>query len=120
MTGAKRIHFWLLVICMLAFVAAARLEDPTSQNFTGVITYIDGLPIHRAHVWIHEDKGRGNFSAIPDGAGHFSLHLPDGYYDVLFSAPGFAPFCKKIWVHDGKVITLEVHLGPEVDNAQVN
>ena len=120
MTSAKRVHIWLLVICMLAFVAAAQSENPTPQNFTGVITYLEGPPVHRSHVWIHEDNGGRNFSAIPDRAGHFSLHLPDGYYDVLFSRSGCAPICKKIWVHDGKVITLEVHLVPDAETLQVD
>jgi hypothetical protein len=121
MTVARRVHIWLLVICLLAFVAAAQSENPSSQTFTGVITDKgEGVPISKAHVWIHEDNGGRVFSAIPDGTGHFSLHLPDGYYDVLFSASGFAPFCKKIWVHDGKVVTVEVRLGPDLDTSQVD
>lgn len=121
MKGTKKLYFWLLVAFATVFISAAYSETPPVPNFTGVIVDRDeGAPMPRTRVWIHEDNGKRSFSVIPDRIGHFSLHLPDGYYDVLFSASGFTPFCKKIWVHDGKVITLAVRLGPDVDTSQVD
>jgi hypothetical protein len=96
-------------------------NGPLLPTFVGtVIDKAEGAAIPRAHIWIHEDSGKASFSVQPDRSGNFSIHLPNGYYDVLFSASGFAPFCKKIWVRSGKPITLQVDLGPDIDTSQVD
>jgi dipeptidyl aminopeptidase/acylaminoacyl peptidase len=51
-------------------------------------------------------SGKASFTLQPDRAGRFSIYLPEGYYDVLFSASGFAPFCKKIWIRYEKPVKL--------------
>lgn len=122
MKSTRLFRIGLMVVSILLCMNEAIAKNDTPvPNFTGVILdKAEGAPIARAHIWVHEDAGKESFAAVPDHVGHFLIHLPDGYYDVLFSASGFAPFCKKVWVQKGKVITLEVHLEPDMDTSQVD
>jgi hypothetical protein len=95
------------------FSSQAPSQDrATSPTFLGtVLDKTDASGIPRAHIWIHEDSGRASFSLQPGRSGNFSINLPDGYYDVLFSASGYAPFCKKIWIRSGKLVKVQATLG---------
>jgi hypothetical protein len=122
MRSARVFCFLAVAILLCLPVDKAYSKDgPDATGFSGVVVdKAEGVPISYAHVWIHEQSGKSVFTTQPDRTGNFSVPLPDGYYDVLVGAPGFAPFCKKIWIKSGSPIKLKVSLGPDEDNAQVD
>jgi hypothetical protein len=97
---------------------ASGKDEPAPANFSGVVVDISEVPIPYAHVWIHEYTNKVSFTIQPDKSGHFTINLPEGYYDVLVGAPGFAPFCKSIWIGPDVPIKLKVRLGPDSENLQ--
>jgi len=119
----KNLLYLFLVAISVGLLSGNALskDDPLSSNFTGVVVdKAEGVAITRAHIWIHEDTGKRNFASLPDRQGHFAVQLPDGYYDVLFSASGFAPVCKKIWIRTGHPIKLNAHMEPDLGTSQVD
>jgi hypothetical protein len=108
------------VLCLIA--SEAPVKDRAQRTTFGgvVVDKAEGVPIPYAHVWIHEYTDKAGFIAQPDRAGRFSIQVPEGYYDVMVGAPGFAPFCKCIWVQPGRPITLKVVLKPDEENLQWN
>jgi len=107
---------FLIAIAASVSIAQTEIAQP---NFKGsIVDKAERAPIARAHVWIHEDNGRDTYGAIPDQKGHFEYNLPEGYYDVLVSSPGFAPFCKKVWIRPGVPITLNVVMDVDRDTLQ--
>jgi len=118
-----KITRWRCVSCLLllfwiASNVAFAQDNSKTGSFEGVVVDAMGVPIPRTIVWIHEETGKASFSARADQDGHFAIQLPEGYYHVLFSSPGFAAFCKAIWVRPGKQIELKVKLKPDLENSQ--
>jgi hypothetical protein len=107
----------IVSICLFSSHLLAK-DGAGSPNFIAVVLDdTENLPIRRAHIWIHEDTGKASFTAQPDSSGQFAAQLPNGYYDVLFSGPGYAPFCKKIWVEPGKITKLKIHLAVDINTS---
>jgi hypothetical protein len=50
----------------------------------------------------------------------FSSSLSGRYYDIFVTAPGFAPFCRKLWIRNGVPISLDVKLKYDYENAQAD
>jgi hypothetical protein len=101
--------------------AASREVGPATVTLSGIVVDLaEGVPIPYAHIWIHEQTGKVSFATQPDSTGQFTIQLPEGYYDVLVGAPGFAPFCKKIWIKSGSPIKLKVSLEPDFEHSQAD
>jgi len=120
MYAGKLLTLLLMIASSTLVSSAPYFQAQTVGNFRGVVVDKTGAPIARAHVWIHEQSAKASFAAKVDQAGAFVISLPDGDYDVMFSAPGFAPFCRTVWVESDKKIKLEVHLGPNIENSQID
>ncbi len=103
----------LLLMALLASRVALAQENSGKGTLDGVVVDSMGAPVPTTIVWIHEQAGKASFSARPDRVGRFSIQLPEGYYHVLVSSAGFAPFCKSIWIRPGKQINLKVRLEPD-------
>jgi hypothetical protein len=88
----------------------AQNREAAASNFTGRVADSLHTPIARTRIWIHQDSGNESFTAQTNASGQFAARLPDGYYDVLFSASGFTPFCKKIWIHGNKTVDLSIRM----------
>jgi Carboxypeptidase regulatory-like domain len=118
----KLLCFLIVFVPLWFFTGDALGKDELiSTTLSGVVVDKgEGLPISYAHLWIHEQSGKASFVVQPDRTGHFTIQLPEGYFDVLVGAPGFAPYCKKIWIKPEGPIKLNVSLGPDVDNSQVD
>ena len=110
----------LSAIAVLLFTAQSQgRAEPQGAAFSGVVVdKAEGVSIPYAHVWIHEETDKTDFTAQPDRAGRFSIRLPNGYYAVMVGAPGFAPFCKVIRIESDRPVTLKVSLGADVENLQ--
>jgi hypothetical protein len=89
---------------------APQNSAPVPRNFAGTVVDDAGAPFSRVHIWIHQDNGLSSLATYTDSSGRFSTWIPDGYYDILFSSSGFSPFCKKIWIRDGKTVSLNIQL----------
>ena len=108
----------LLAACLVSFSKVTYAQNPTTPNFSGSVADIMKVPIAEAFIWIHEESGRTSYTVRTNSKGVFDTHLPEGYYDVLISSPGFAPFCKAVWVQPGKPIKIAVNLKPDKENLQ--
>jgi hypothetical protein len=64
-----------------------------------------GLDGVKDNVGINDDK-----SVTTDEAGHFSLDLPPGVYDVVVMAKGFSPHCEKLTIQTEKIHSYKVQL----------
>jgi hypothetical protein len=103
-----------LLCSILAGIPCVAQTAPTVIN--GKVLDKVGIPIPAARVWIHEQTGNGYYSTRPDGLGRFSVQLPEGYYDIMVGAPGFAPFCKRVRVRSGTQLLPDIKLGADEDN----
>ncbi len=106
---------WLCVTGVTIAASTSSVRVSGSVVFDG-----DGLPISNAHVWIHEQSKNEMVSIPLDKTGRFDTELPSGYYDVFIGAPGFAPFCQKLWVRTGEPTSLKIRLSYDKKNAQMN
>jgi len=70
-------------------------------------------PIAKARIWVHEAEGEASFSTITDVHGRFSLKLPDGHYNVMFTASGFTPNCKAYFTDMDIEDDLTIQLRPD-------
>ncbi len=108
------------LIALLIFTPLVRSQhqSPTTHILAGTITDQMNVPIANAHVWVHKANGEASFSTTTDSQGRFSLDLQDGYYDVMFSASGFAPFCKVFWTESDSGKKLKIRLRPAEEHLQ--
>jgi hypothetical protein len=119
---AKPMKYIITVISILILTMSAKtLHCQVNQSLISgsVIFRGDGLPIGNATLWVHEQSADKMTAVSTSKNGRFSIELPSGYYDVIIVAPGFVPFCKKIWAH-GPPITLNVKLEYDKDDAQID
>lgn len=79
------------------------------------------LPIPNGRVIVHWDSAglegieenigiKDDKIATTDSAGHFSLELPPGVYDVFVTDPGFSPHCEKLTLKAQEMHRYEVRL----------
>jgi len=102
----------LLVVTPLS-VRAATLSGTITDNYGGVIpkAYVIlrwdpiGLDGVKDNLGMTEDK-----RVTADSAGHFSIEVPAGVYDIFVSAPGFAPHSEKITVKAKESFRYEARL----------
>ena len=74
-----------------------------------VLDWETELPVESAHILISSL----NLTDITDDEGHFSLLLPSqDEYELIFSHVAYREQLKKIYVHEGENITLEIRLLP--------
>ena len=111
---------WIVMIAISLFGnAAIAADESTTAGFSGVVVDVgEGAPVSNVHIWIHNQSGNGIYETLTDRSGHFAIQLPDGYYDVLVGAPGFAPFCKRVWIRPGRPSKLKVRLGPDLEKME--
>jgi hypothetical protein len=66
------------------------LNFPAYWPVSGRVLDANGTPVSAALVFLHSGKdSQGSTSSVTDGT--FSLPLPDGVYEVMASAKGYAP-----------------------------
>jgi len=110
----------LLAVCLSSFFNGASAQvSPATEMLSGrVVIEADGKPARGTQIWIHEAKGRGNYTVQQDSNGAFSISLPEGYYFVFVANLGLIPYAKEIWLERGKPIRLKVKLEPDFDIMQ--
>jgi hypothetical protein len=116
----KLLFAFAMAFSIWSFVSLTEAQSkPTEATLSGVVVdEAESAPIPAAHIWVHGSSGGTSFEARPDRAGKFSIQLPNGYYFVLVGAPGFAPKCKSIWVHDKESIVFSPRLSPDPETQQ--
>lgn len=108
----------IALFILLSTLGGSQQASRVSHVLVGTISDQMNVPIAKAHVWVHRVDGEASFSASTDSEGRFSLNLPDGYYDVMFSAAGFAPFCKVFWTETDGGKKLKIRLRPDEEHLQ--
>ena len=107
----------MAVIVAVSVVARVGGSDFTKTGLIGIITDSSDVPIPYAVVFVHEGKGKMIVRKVnPDGS--FQLLLPAGYYEVFFSAVGFAPSCRRIRLSPGEEKKLHPKLDPSLETLE--
>lgn len=108
------------MIVVLTYCAGAhpQLDSRATRTFAGTVADPMKAPIAKTRIWVHEADGERTFSTITDAEGRFSVKLPDGHYAVLFTASGFAPYCKVYWTEMDLEKNLEIQLRPDVEHLE--
>jgi len=87
--------------------------DLLGENTSGiqgkVVDKAEHAPIHNAYVLVHSNGGTDK-SVRTDGNGRYRIELLPNIYDVLISADGFAPTCRKIQVARGDMAVFDAVL----------
>jgi iron complex outermembrane receptor protein len=88
------------------------LQDAQSSgSLTGTVADAIGGMISRANVTVHNNATGKTMNVSTDSAGHFTVNLPAGSYDVTVGAPGFAASTKKaVQVLDGQSANVALSL----------
>jgi hypothetical protein len=111
-----------LMVCTglsLIFVLSASSTD--LATLSGTIVDPMNAVIPNSHIIIHWDSAgldgvkdnvgiKDDKFLATDQAGHFSLELPPGVYDVFVMANGYSPHCEKLALQTGKLHPYNVQL----------
>ena len=129
---ARRGRVWLLFFALgllaLAGSMVAAQNTPGKVLLQGVITDSAGTLLTDAQLVVHWDpsgskSGLTTNVGIPedrflksDTHGAFYAEIPPGFYDVLVTAPGFSPDCRKIRLQPAQNATFnsKLHADPLV------
>jgi hypothetical protein len=90
----------------------------TGELLGRVVDKTEHAPIRRAFVLIYDEGTLRVQTKKVDEQGRFSVSLPDGDYDVLIGAPGFAPACKRVVVISGKRVRFDAKLDGDLANME--
>jgi hypothetical protein len=104
----------------LAFACAASSAADLA-TLSGTVVDSAGAVIPNTHVIVHWDSAgldgvkdnigvNDDKSATTDAAGHFSLELPPGVYDVFVASAGFFPRCEKLTIKVKEIHPYRVQL----------
>ena len=124
MRAALYILATLLSLPLLA--QTAKPSQAQASTLTIRVTDESGAVIAKAFVLIHSDaleqRTLKPFTLEPENSKPFSMELrtssegeakgelSSGFYDLFIGATGFAPYCEKIRVRDGRPLTVKAIL----------
>ena len=109
----------LTAALFISLASSAQSGPHPSGTLMGRVADIaENVPITHAFVLIHGEGGNGDMRAEPDKAGKFRLTLAPGLYSIFVSAPGFAPYCKKIEIFDSRSTMFVARLGADNEHLQ--
>ena len=120
--------FFAFGLLALAGSMVAAQNAPGKVLLQGVITDSAGNVLTDAQLVVHWDpsgskSGLTTNVGIPedrflksDTHGAFYAEIPPGFYDILVTAPGFSPDCRKIRLQPGQNVTFnsKLHADPLV------
>lgn len=116
------IYFILIITFSFAFsisVFAQAGTDATNGQLAGTATdAVEGVPIPYAYVVIHADGREKDTVVKVNSRGKFVFSLDPGLYDVLVTAAGFVPTCKKLEITRGKTTEFDTRLKPDEEHLQ--
>lgn len=97
--------FAVMAVVGIVLVVAAQAQKARIGSIRGHVVDSVGATIKGATIFVH--KQASNESALEvagqtDIKGNFTLELPEGGYDVLVTAPGFAAEVQTVPVRPGK------------------
>jgi carboxypeptidase family protein len=133
-----KLGYWsgIVLFALVAFgLLAISTAMPAAQNapakilLQGMVTDSTGKLLTDAQLVVHWDpsgskRGLTTNVGIPedrflktDTHGTFYAEIPPGFYDILVTAPGFSPECRKIRLKAAQSATLnsKLQLDPLVD-----
>ena len=79
-----------------------------------VVEAAEGFGLRHAYILVHRDDEDQAIVAHVDSRGMFTLSLEPGLYDVLETADGFVPMCRKVEIKRGN--TTEFNSSLKADN----
>src|ERR1035438_7359865 len=104
-----------IAFCLVLWLLSLSSSATESGNLKGTVTDPAGAIIPydvlvRVEHW-GLDKSTDHYvvdekTAYTDGKGEYSLQLPAGVYDILFSSAPFSPVAMKVEIKTGKVTSL--------------
>jgi hypothetical protein len=112
----------LLLGLAIAIPAGSAPQVPAKVLVQGVVTDAAGNLLTNAQLVVHWDPsgaktGLKSNVGIPeprflktDTHGAFYAEIPPGFYDILVTAPGFSPDCRKIRLNLGENATFNSKL----------
>lgn len=110
----------VIAVAPLILIAGAPVHE--SSRLEGIVADPTGAGIKGAFVFVHWDPAGSSVglqsnvgiahdeAARTDVNGKFSIALPPGFYDVLFSASAFSPKAKKVRILPNSVFRYNVRL----------
>ena len=113
---------------VIVFLCLAWLSTVPQSAITGKITDSEGAVIANARVLVHWDSSgstvglkdnvgiKRDVIVVTDASGHYSADVPEGFYDVLISAPAFTPIAAKVIVKEGQkaMVNAKLYVDPLV------
>jgi hypothetical protein len=99
-----------VLVVLAAFVAlylpgASEAQEPPLGRINGHVIDPMGAAVPDAKVFIHKSSPSDDnvrLVAHTDSTGYFTISLPEGGYDVLVTAPGFAAAVNTLSVIGGR------------------
>jgi len=107
---------WTCIVFILV------MTHPSATQLKGTIVDSEGAAIRGARILIHWDQSgatvglRSNVGLEKDltvdtgSKGDFTAELPPGFYDVLVTANGFSPDCRKVRIKFGETTIYDAKL----------
>jgi hypothetical protein len=113
------------VIVAASLISMSGTPVPEQGRLEGIVADPSGDGIKGAFILVHWDPAgpsvgpRTNVGIAQDliayaaANGRFSIALPPGFYDVLFSASAFSPRAKKLRILPGSILKYDAQLKME-------
>jgi hypothetical protein len=99
-------------------LASAVAQNATS-TLSGTLSDPSGAVIRNVTLVLQPQAAEANpLTITTDSAGHFSIALPLGIYDLSIEAPGFAPYTKTITLASSP-LRLDPHLTVAANNEKI-
>src|SRR5579863_103412 len=120
--ASPRLCAWGIIHRMLVVLylcAAASLLAQTTGGVRGQVLDPSGAAIPNARITV-TGPNRAAKTAVADESGNFTLvGLPPGAYTVRATAPGFAPFERKLDIVDGRITVLDIGMIVTLERQEV-
>jgi hypothetical protein len=102
----------LLLVALFALSFGAYTLGKNPSGLKGrVVDDVEHAPIRNVYVLVHRN-GSADRSTRTDQAGSYLIDLSPGIYDILVSADGFAPVCRKMEIAPEGMIVYDAVLKP--------
>ena len=122
----KQMLAWMLAVSIIAlgFEIVGFSQSDTNQaegRLTGTVTDVgEGAQISEAYVTVHSETTSKDVGQKVSSQGRFNVSLRPGYYDVLISAPGFTPACRRVVIKSVTATDFSPKLGADTEHMQVD
>jgi hypothetical protein len=105
---------------LLLVTSLSLLSQPTRPGgLRGKVTGNPNYPIRKAYILVHR-PGEADRSTFTDATGLYSIKLPERVYDVMISAEGYSPVCRKVQIEPDGMMIFDATLEPNTLGMQID